>query len=345
MSFGAVRAKFLRGWLSRSSRPQPGDLPGGSNRVEVTAYARGRSSAEVHLDRVAAGERDRDGHPGPGIPLQVGLVDTVDRRRAAGVPGAVHGGPQTGTDGVADVGLQRDDPILGADRLAWIEAVVGSEHCIASGIISDEHLPRVVGRLFSPDMFSGWGVRTLSSSHRAYNPLSYHLGTVWTVEQGTIAFGLRRFGFDTRALDIAQALFDLARLYPEYRIPECIGGYARSDPAGPGAYPRANTPQLWNASAFPLLIHTVLGFQPVGPLETLIVDPVLPTWLPELVVHDLRLADAKATLRFWRDDSGSSHVEVVHKRGTFRILKQPPPESLKAHVFDRLGALFDSVRH
>jgi glycogen debranching enzyme len=217
--------------------------------------------------------------------------------------------------------------------------------CLTCGIIDDEHLPRVVGRLFSPDMFSGWGIRTLSSNHRAYNPLSYHLGTVWAVEQGTIVFGLRRFGFNTRAVELAHALFDLAGLYPEYRIPECIGGYPRDGTNAPGAYPRANTPQLWNASAFPLLIHSVLGFQPVAPLQTLFVDPVLPTWLPEVIVRDLRLAGAKATLRFWRDDSGSSHVEVLHKQGTFRVIKQPPPESLTAGVPDRLNALFDSIRH
>ena len=102
---------------------------------------------------------------------------------------------------------------------------------------------------------------------------------------------------------------------------------------------------MWNASAFPLLIHTVLGLQLVGPLETLVVAPALPTWLPELVLHDLRLAGAQATLRFWRDEAGSSHVEVLHRRGTFRVLKQPPLESLTAGVADRLSALFDSVRH
>jgi glycogen debranching enzyme len=218
-------------------------------------------------------------------------------------------------------------------------------HCIASGIISDEHLPRAVERLFAPDMFSGWGIRTLSSDHRAYNPLSYHLGTVWAVEQATIAFGLRRFGFDARALDLARALFELAAIYPEYRIPECIGGYARGESSAPGAYPRANTPQLWNASAFPLLIHTILGFQPVAALHTLVVDPVLPSWLPEVVIHDLRLADGRATLRFWRDDTEASHVEVLHRDGTFHVVKQPPPESLTAGVFDRLGAIFDTVRH
>jgi glycogen debranching enzyme len=218
-------------------------------------------------------------------------------------------------------------------------------HCIACGIVSAEHLPRTVGRLFAPDMFSGWGIRTLSSAHRAYNPLSYHLGTVWAVEQATIAFGLRRFGFDTRALDLAGALFDLAELYPEYRIPECVGGYARGEANAPGAYPRANTPQLWNASAFPLLMHTILGFQPVAALEMLVVDPVLPTWLPEVIVRDLRLGEAKATLRFWRDEAGASHAEVLHRQGTFRIVKQPPPESMTAGAGDRLLALFDRMLH
>jgi glycogen debranching enzyme len=216
-------------------------------------------------------------------------------------------------------------------------------HCLASGIVSDEHLPRVVGRLFAPDLFSGWGIRTLSSDHVAYNPIGYHLGSVWAVEQATIAFGLRRFGFDIRALDLARALFDLAQLYPEYRIPECVGGYGRGERLTPGAYPRANTPQLWNATAFPLLVHAMLGLQPVAPLGLLVVDPVLPSWLPEVIVHDLRLAGATVSLRFWRDEDGAGHGEVVHKRGSFHLVKQPPLESLSAGVRDRFGALADSV--
>jgi glycogen debranching enzyme len=216
-------------------------------------------------------------------------------------------------------------------------------HCIACGIVSEQHLPQVVGRLFSPDMFSGWGIRTLSAAHHAYNPLSYHLGSVWPVEQATIAFGLRRFGFDARALEIARALFDLAELYPQYRLPECVGGFPRGEHSLPGAYPRANVPQLWNASAFPLLIHTMLGLQPVALLETLVVHPALPTWLPEIVIHDLRLAGAKASLRFWRDDTGNSHAEVLQKRGAFRLLLQPPLESLSAGPADRFRALLHSV--
>ncbi|HJR63066.1 MAG TPA: glycogen debranching N-terminal domain-containing protein [Gemmatimonadaceae bacterium] len=218
-------------------------------------------------------------------------------------------------------------------------------HCIACGIIDDEHLPRVVGRAFAPDLFSGWGIRTLSTRHVSYNPLSYHLGSVWAVENATLAFGLRRFGFDARAVELAQAQFDLARLYPEYRIPECVGGYPRVEQSAPGAYPRANTPQLWNASVFPLLVHTLLGLQPVAPLDLLVIDPVLPTWLPAVTVTGLRLGGATATIRFWRDDSGQSHGEIVHKRGTLHMVKQPPLESLSARARDRFSALADSVLH
>jgi glycogen debranching enzyme len=218
-------------------------------------------------------------------------------------------------------------------------------HCLASGIIDDDHIPRVVGRLFAPDMFSGWGIRTLATGHPSYNPLAYHLGTVWPVESATIAFGLRRFGFDARAIDLARATLDLASLYELGRIPECVGGYARAEFPHPGAYPRANPIQAWNQSAFPLLLHTILGLQPVAMLDLLVVDPVLPPWLPEVIVRDLRLGDAVATLRFWRDDSGASHAEVVRKRGTFHLVRQPPPESLSAGVRDRAGALVETIMH
>jgi glycogen debranching enzyme len=216
-------------------------------------------------------------------------------------------------------------------------------HCLACGIIERERLPAVVGRMFAPDMFSGWGVRTLSADHAFYNPLSYHRGTVWAVEQATIVFGLRRFGFDARALDLAEAQFDLARIYPEYRIPECVGGYARGDRPVPGAYPRANTPQLWNASAFPLIVQSLLGLLPLAATHTLVVDPALPASIPELILRDVRVGTAKATLRFWRDGQGASKWEIVHTQGTLHVVRQPAPESLSASWGDRAGAIFESV--
>ena len=236
---------------------------------------------------------------------------------------------------------------MALDRDKRLVRSIGSNagHCLASGILSDDHIPPVVGRLFAPDMYSGWGIRTLSTEHPSYNPVSYHLGSVWAVENATIALGLRRYGFDARAAELAGGLFDLALLYPDHRVPECVGGYGRQERSSPGAYPRANAPQTWNASAFPLLLHTLLGLQPVAPLELLVVDPALPEWMPEVVLHGLRLGEATLSLRCWRDAKGDSHAEILEKKGTVRLLRQPPPESLSAGVADRIKALIESLRH
>lgn len=217
--------------------------------------------------------------------------------------------------------------------------------CIATGIIDDEHLPRVVGRLFAPDMFSGWGIRTLSSDDPSYNPIEYHLGSVWAVENATIVFGLARFGFRQRAAELAEGLFQLARLYPGYRIPETVGGYARGDRPSPGAYPRSNTPQLWNATVFPLLLQSLLGLQPLAPVHLLVVDPDLPRWCPDITIGNLCLGETRATVRFWRDDDGKSHGEIVDHRGPIHMIRQPPIESLKDGIPERLGALLETVRH
>jgi glycogen debranching enzyme len=172
--------------------------------------------------------------------------------------------------------------------------------------------------------------------------LSYHRGTVWAVEQGTIIFGLRRFGFNARALDLTRAMFDLALLYPEDRIPECVGGYARAERGTPGAYPRANPVQLWNATAFPLAVQSILGLLPLAPIETLIVDPILPTWMPEIVVRDLRVGRAKVSIRFWRDEKGSSKWDILHRQGSLRVVRQPPLES-RVDPIDRAALLLESI--
>jgi glycogen debranching enzyme len=215
-------------------------------------------------------------------------------------------------------------------------------HCVACGVVDRERLPAVVARMFRPDLFSGWGIRTLSAEHAFYNPLSYHRGTVWAVEQATIVFGLRRFGFDARALELTQALFELALAYPEHRIPECVGGYPREESAVPGAYPRANAPQLWNATAFPLAVQTMLGLLPVAAMHTLVVDPALPPWLPELVMRDLRVGGARVTLRFWREDD-ASRWDVLDKEGTLHVVRQPPPESLFATWTERATDVLQSI--
>jgi glycogen debranching enzyme len=233
---------------------------------------------------------------------------------------------------------------LGPDKRPVATPTSNMGHCLASGIIAAEHVAPLVGRLFTPDLFSGWGIRTLSTEHPSYHPLSYHCGTVWPVENATIAFGLRRLGHDLRAQELALALFDLAHLYENHRMPECVGGYARGERSTPSAYPRANPVQAWNASALPLCLHALLGLQPLAPLGLLVVDPALPTWMPEVTLRGLRVGEATADVHFWRDPHGRSHAELQRVEGNLRLLRQPPPEA-PVTVAERLRALLDGALH
>ena len=87
----------------------------------------------------------------------------------------------------------------------------------------------------------------------------------------------------------------------------------------------------------------MLGLVPLAPAETLIVDPVLPTWMPEVVVRNLRVGKASVSLRFWRDGRGSSKWDVIHRRGTLHVVRQPPPEARSVDVVDRAKALTESI--
>ncbi len=212
-------------------------------------------------------------------------------------------------------------------------------HCLATGIIAREHLRDVADRLLAPDLFSGWGIRTLTARHPAYNPLSYHLGTVWPVENATICFGLRRMGFGAEALRVAEALFRLSELYAGDRLPETVGGYAPDEHPTPGAYPRSNSPQMWNASAMTLVLQTLLGVIPYAARHVLLADPLLPSWLPAIELHGLRVGDTTASLRFWRDEHDRTHARVLEKDGPLHLIRQPPPEAIGVGWGRRLRAL------
>ena len=232
---------------------------------------------------------------------------------------------------------------LGPDGRQIRALTSNAGQCLPTGIVDSGHIPRLVRRVFEPDMFSGWGIRTLASSNPAYHPLDYHLGSVWPVENATIVFGLRRYGFNERTVELVRGLYDLARLWPGGRTPECVGGYARDEAAHPGCYPRANRPQLWNQSVWPLLVQSLLGLVPYAPARLLLVDPILPDWLPELSVKRLRVGDATVSLRFRRERDGSASYEVTDRDGTLRVVRQPWLESFTTHAWDRAADLEESA--
>ena len=217
-------------------------------------------------------------------------------------------------------------------------------HCIATGILDSDLVRVTADRLFEPDMFSGWGIRTLSSEHPAYNPYSYHRGSIWPVEHGAFAIGFMRYGLFDHLHRMSQALFEAARLFEFYRLPEVFAGHPRDDDHPfPAIYPNANSPQAWSSSALFLILQSILGIYPFAPLHTLIVDPRLPEWLPELTITNLRVGEAAADVRFFRKAGGTSDYEVLEKRGPLHVLRQPSPWSQTAGIPERLKDMITSL--
>ncbi len=175
-------------------------------------------------------------------------------------------------------------------------------HCLYCGIIEPEKAAAVAERLMAPDMFCGWGVRTLSSGCPAYNPMSYHNGSVWPHDNAIIAAGLKRYGHDGAVRRIADALFDVATSARDFRLPELYCGFDRLERAAVVAYPVACIPQAWAAAAPFLLLQTMLGISPDAPGRELRIErPVLPDWLQLVRLEDLRVGHASVTLDFKRD--------------------------------------------
>ena len=174
-------------------------------------------------------------------------------------------------------------------------------HCLWSGIVPPERAARVVQRLLAPDMWSGWGIRTLSADHAAYDPHSYQRGSVWPHDNGIIALGFRRYGFAKEAAMIARDVSAAARFFMQHRMPELYAGLRREPTTFPVQYQGANVPQAWAAGSCFSLLHAVLGLQPDAPNHRLYVDPALPNWMPEIDLKNLRVGREDVDMKFWRD--------------------------------------------
>ncbi|HTP32801.1 MAG TPA: glycogen debranching N-terminal domain-containing protein [Candidatus Acidoferrales bacterium] len=217
-------------------------------------------------------------------------------------------------------------------------------HCLATAIVDDALVPRTMHRFLADDLFSGWGFRTLSSRHPAYDPYSYHRGSVWPVEQGTFAFAFQRYGQHDAVDLIARSMFEAAALFDFHRLPELFGGHPRdADHPFPALYPLACSPQAWSASSVFCLLQALLGLYPYAPLNILLVDPHMPDWLPEITLKGLRVGDAVATIRFFRTKEGGGDYEVLEKRGALHVIRQPSPWSLTASFADRIRDFLTSL--
>jgi glycogen debranching enzyme len=173
-------------------------------------------------------------------------------------------------------------------------------HLLWSGIVPPERAARVVARLMAPDMNTGWGIRTLSSGHPAFNPYSYQNGSVWPHDNSLIALGFKRYGFTDEVGQIARGISEAASHFMLNQLPELYAGIARSESAFPVQYLGANVPQAWAAGSAFALLQAILGIQPDAPRNVLYVDPRLPRWLPDVTLSDLRLGRRHFDIRFWR---------------------------------------------
>jgi glycogen debranching enzyme len=157
-------------------------------------------------------------------------------------------------------------------------------HLLWSGIVDKSKAKAVARHLVGPQLFSGWGVRTLASDQGRYNPIGYHVGTVWPFDNSFVAWGLRRYGFKHEAALVAAGILDAAEFF-DGRLPEAFGGYERTLTKYPVQYPTACSPQAWSTGAPLLFLRTMLGLEPLG--DHLVVDPALPVGIGHLELLDL----------------------------------------------------------
>jgi len=191
-------------------------------------------------------------------------------------------------------------------------------HCLWTGIVDPERAAQVAAHLVGDDLFSGWGIRTLAASMPAYNPVSYHNGSVWPHDNALCAAGLARYGFVDEAHRVIKAQVDAAAAH-QGRLPELFAGFERGRPASPAAYPTSCSPQAWAAASPLLWIRTLLRFDPWAPHGQVWLHPRLPEWIHHLEVDGIAVAGNR--LRVAVHDGA---VEVTGA-GALQVVQAPRP--------------------
>lgn len=219
-------------------------------------------------------------------------------------------------------------------------------HCLWSGLLEPESAAKVAGVLTSPEMFSGWGIRTLSAVEARYNPISYHNGSVWPHDNSLMALGLKRYGFDEAVNHVATGLLQAATHFDYHRLPELFCGFPTAEEPVPVGYPTACSPQAWAAGAPLALVQAMLGLFPEAreaqllptplasvdgptvaktekqdeePKVGLKLRPVLPAWLNWIKIRRLRVAGAVMDISVYRLQGGKHAVKVRFLSGADKV--------------------------
>jgi len=217
---------------------------------------------------------------------------------------------------------------LDGDKRKVLTVASNPGHCLWSGIVPAERARKVVERLMKPDMWSGWGIRTLSALNPAFNPYNYQTGSVWPHDNGIIAFGFKRYGFGAEAARIARDISEAGTHFLLNRFPELYTAPPRDETSFPVQYLGANVPQAWAAGSVFSLMQAMLGFMPDAPNDRLYIDPWLPSWLPDITLYDLRVVKHRHDISLWREGENTE----------FKVLRGDP------QVVERSSVIVQSDR-
>ena len=203
---------------------------------------------------------------------------------------------------------------LDGEKKQVLSVVSNPGHCLWSGIVPPERAARVVARLMQPDMWSGWGIRTLSANHVSFNPYGYQLGAVWPHDNSIIALGFKRYGFAAEAARIARDISGAAEHFLINQLPELYAGIQKDGTNFPVQYLGANVPQAWAAGSTFMLLQAMLGLSPDAVAGRLFIDPDLPAWLPDVTIKDMTVGSMNFTIRFRREGDETLY-EVLKGNG------------------------------
>ncbi|HEX4653016.1 MAG TPA: amylo-alpha-1,6-glucosidase [Candidatus Udaeobacter sp.] len=194
-------------------------------------------------------------------------------------------------------------------------------HCLFAGIAQDERARRVAATLTAETSFSGWGIRTVASSEARYNPMSYHNGSIWPHDNAIIAAGFSRYDLKGSAAMVLAGLLDASLFLDLHRLPELFCGFPRRPGEAPTLYPVACAPQAWASGAVFLLLEACLGLSLSAPDQRLIFSkPLLPAFLPQVTIRDLKVGDARVDLLLTRHNEGDVGVNVLRRDGELEVV-------------------------
>jgi glycogen debranching enzyme len=201
-------------------------------------------------------------------------------------------------------------------------------HCLWLGVLDRARGRRVARRLMQPDLYTGWGLRVLSSAHPSYDPHSYQRGSVWPHDTMLAAAGLRRYGLVDDFWRLVDGLLDAVNSFERVQMPELFAGADRSEPDVPVPYGRANVPQAWAAGTVFQAVSLLLGLQPDVPDGRVYIDPLLPPWCPTLELSNVRLGGERYLIRAWRTSAGDCEVKAEVDgggSGALTLVRGSPP--------------------